>query len=207
MNRLMPISALTLLLVWAALVCSACTGRTYLIVDYQVPAATQQLSGQSVRLEISDQRKNPRILAAAAGYHFRDFRDLYSLAWIMPDNERVLAGEQNLEQLIGETFEKRLQQMGAVIGNASQTDLPVLTITLQQLRIDLQDRKWSAELKYEASLTRDGERVVKERVHGNAERVRVVGRKGADTVLSDIFTDAVNRLDLYKLFQRAKLIS
>ena len=33
------------LLVWVALTCSACTGRTYLIVDYQVPDARPQLSG------------------------------------------------------------------------------------------------------------------------------------------------------------------
>ncbi len=207
MTSLMRTCALPLLPLWITLICSACAGRSYLMVDYKVPGATQQLSGYACRLEIVDQRENPRILAPAAGYHFRDFRDSYSLAWVMPDNQRVLAGEQDLKELMRKTFSKRLEQMGAVIAHAGQTHLPLLTITLQQLRIDLKERQWSADLKYEAGLTQNGRLIAKEHVQGNAQRVRIVGRKGADTVLSDIFTDAVNRIDLAKLFKRVKPLS
>jgi hypothetical protein len=44
-----------------------------------------------------------------------------------------------------------------------------------------------------------------ETVVGNAERINIIGRKGADTVISEIFTDMLNRVDIVKLFAQAKL--
>ncbi len=197
----------SLVLAFVAAAICACTGRSYLIVDYQVPEAGEQLAGQTVRLEVVDRRMQPRIMAAGARHHFRDFEDQYSLAWVMPDQERILAGEHDLIQLVRTTFAKRLERMGARVAEASQTDMPLLTITMERLIIDLKDHQWEAVLTLEASLSRDDHPTVTERVSGNAQRVRIVGRKGADTVFSDILSDAVNQLNLYKLFQRAALIS
>ena len=183
-----------------------CAGRNYLMVDYQVPMASEQLKGQTVQLQIDDQRGTKTIFTRTAADQFPLFKDRYSLAWIMPDKERILAGEYDLAALFRNSFEKRLALMDAAVSNDNAPQTPVLAIELKKFSIDLQGRKWVANVSYQAVLTKPGHPVAKEQINGNAERVRVIGRKGADVVISEIFTDTVNRMDLQKLFQRAELI-
>jgi hypothetical protein len=96
--------------------------------------------------------------------------------------------------------------MGAVVSLRSHPEIPVLTVSLTRMTVDLQERKWIVDLGYEAVLRKATGAQAKETVRGNAERVRVIGRKGADMVLSDIFSDATNRLDLVKMFKQAQLL-
>jgi hypothetical protein len=183
-----------------------CAGREYLIVDYIFPTETQQLRDQSVRLRIDDQRENRTIMAPSAAAHFQAFNDRYSLAWVTPDKGRILAGEHDLAALFKKAFKKRLALMGAVTSPETHFQDPELAIALESFTIDLQGQKWVAEVGYTATLTQEGHPVTKEQIRGNAERIRIIGRKGADMVISDIFTDVVNRLDLVALFRRAELI-
>jgi hypothetical protein len=187
-------------------VSSGCAGREYLIVDYTIPTATQQLRDQSVRLRIDDQRQNRRIMSPSAAAHFEEFNNRYSLAWVTPNKGRILAGEHDLAGLFKRAFQKRLALMGAVTATESQIQDPELTIALESFAIDLQGQKWVAQVAYTATLTQEGHPVVKEQVHGDAERIRIIGRKGADMVISAIFTDVVNRLNLPALFRKAELI-
>jgi hypothetical protein len=41
---------------------------------------------------------------------------------------------------------------------------------------------------------------------GEAERLKTVGHGAADKVMSELFTDTVNRLDIRRLFERSKLL-
>ena len=186
--------------------CLACAGRSYLIVDYAVPPATDALKGQTVRIAMVDDRVETAVLAPQAAARFTGFAARYSLAWVMPNKERVLAGEHDLLTALAETFKKRLTQMGAVVSLRSHPEIPVLTVSLTRMTVDLQERKWIVDLGYEAVLRKATGAQAKETVRGNAERVRVIGRKGADMVLSDIFSDATNRLDLVKMFKQAQLL-
>jgi hypothetical protein len=184
----------------------SCVGRSYLMVDYTVPAATGQLEGQVIRVQVVDERQDASVLTPAAASQFRDFGNRYSLAFRLPDDQRILAGEHDLTSVLREAFKKRLVQMGASVTFRTGADIPMLTIALTRLTIDLKDRKWIVDIGYEASLSKNDRLVMKENVRGSAERLRVVGRKGADTALSEIFTDITNRLDLVKMFKTAELI-
>ena len=185
---------------------SGCAGRNYLIVDYQVPTTSHELDGQIVRLQVEDARQSGSILSPHAAYQFPEFSGIYSLAWILPSQERVLAGEHQLMALFKTVFEKRLAELGVSTVNTDDARVALLTITLKQFRLDLRSHKWMADLSYDAVLTQPDHPTAKENIHGSAERARIIGRKGADTVLSDIFSDVVNRLDFPKLFRNAKLI-
>ena len=185
---------------------SGCAGRNYLIVDYQVPKTSHELDGQIVKLQVEDGRPSGSVLLPDAAYQFPEFSGIYSLAWIMPGQERILAGEHPLVELFKTVFEKRLAEQGVSTVSTSDARVPLLTITLKQFSLDLQNHKWMADLSYDAVLNQTGHPIARENVHGSAERVRIIGRKGADMVLSDIFSDVVNRLDFPKLFRNAKLI-
>jgi hypothetical protein len=184
----------------------SCAARAYLMVDYQVPMATQQLTGQTVRLIVKDMRTIKTVMSPGAAQLFSDFRDRYSLTWITPENQRILAGEYPLTDLFYNVFAKRLQQLGAAVTDDVTSDAARFTVTITKFNVNLLGVKWYASLTCEASLTPDGQLEAKETVTGSAERARIVGRKGADTVLSDIFSDVLNRIDIVNLFQKTKLI-
>lgn len=183
-----------------------CAGRNYLMVDYRVPEPSDVLKGQVVHLQVEDRRGSASILSPDAAYQFPEFNGTYSLAWVMPNQERILAGEHRLAALFKTVFEKRLEELGINTSETADDSIPVLTIALKHFTLDLQNYKWMADMSYEAVLTQADHPVAKENIHGSAERARIIGRKGADTVVSDIFSDVVNRLDFVKLFRNAALM-
>ena len=183
----------------------SCAGRCYLLVDYQVPNATQKLKGLTIRLNIKDQREPQTFLTPAASDQFPQFSGIFSLAWIMPNQERILAGEHQVPALFQTTFKKRLTDHGIGTTDDDNTAVPLLTIRINQFTLDSKNHKWIAELAYDAVLSQPSHPTAKESIHGNAERVQVIGRKGADTVISEIFSDVINRLDLLKLFKSAQI--
>jgi hypothetical protein len=186
---------------------SGCAARSYLMVDYHLPNASQDLKGQMVHLRVIDKRTASSTLTAEAADQFPEFSGFYSLAWIMPDQQRILAGEHHLPELFETVFEKRLAELGGGTTDSAEAGAPVLTIVLKQISIDLQNHKWKADLNYDAVLSVANRPAAKESIHGSAERVQIMGIKGADKMFSEIFTDVVNRLDLTKLFRNARLIS
>jgi hypothetical protein len=183
-----------------------CAQRHYLIVDYQVPRISNQLIGQKVRIEVKDLRNDKQIFTPVAAAYFTEFQDRYSLSWVSENKSRIMAGEKDLQGLFLETFKKRLEQMGAEVVSTDRSEVPLFQVLINTLKIDLQDRNWTAKASYEASLSSDSQIVAREKVSGEAEQLRIIGRKGADDTLSDIFNSAINRLDILKLFQQAKMI-
>jgi hypothetical protein len=183
-----------------------CAGRAYLIVDYTVAPRSQYLKGQSVVIQVEDLRKNKAVMEPRALRAFPDFRNRYGLAWVMPNRLRILAGEHDLSELFKQTFKKRLERLGATVLQDTDPSIPVFKVSMNTVRIKLIGVKWYATVGCTAGLVVNERRVSGETVTGNAERVRVIGRKGADIVLSNIFTDVVNRIDVVKLFQQANLI-
>lgn len=183
----------------------SCAHRPYMIVDYKVPAASEALAGRKVRIQVKDARTDAFTFTLPAAREFPGFDDRYSLSWVT-GQERILAGEKNLPGLFEAAFRKRLEQMGAGVEPMDRETTPLFQVIIQTMKIDLKDRKWMASVAFEANLFMDSQLVARETVTGTAERVKIVGRKGADDTLSDIFTDIINRLDIVKLFQQAKLI-
>ncbi|MDA8138088.1 MAG: hypothetical protein M0036_05475 [Desulfobacteraceae bacterium] len=197
---------LQLAIIALLLMTAACSHRNYLIVDYQVPAETQTLSGQRVRIQVKDMREDTKTLTPAAAAEFPHFEERYSLSWVKESNLRISVGQSDLTGLFQEAFQKRLTQMGAFVVPADESSAPLFQIIIQTMKIDLKDHTWTAKVAFEASLFMDNQLVAKETVNGSAERPKIIGRKGADDTLSDIFTDIINRLNIIKLFQQAKLI-
>jgi hypothetical protein len=183
-----------------------CAGRSYLMVNYPVPEASRQLQGQVVHLRVTDQRPTESILTEEAAHQFPRFIGLYNLTWLMPDQQSIQAGELPLTKLFKTVFEKRLRDLGCNTTDSSNAQTAVLTIALKQVTLDLQDHEWKAALSYDAILSLADHPTAKQNIRGSAERVRIIGSKGADKVFSEIFSDVVNRLDLPMLFRNAKIL-
>ena len=192
-------------LVCSPLVIIACASRSYINVAYQLPAPSALLNGKAVFLEVKDQRSQAEIFEPEAAMQFKNFADLYSLSVIDVEKNSYLNGAYNLTGLFKEALSQRLKNLAVDILVEKSEDLPVLEIDLTTFRIRLQGRKWVADIGYDASLTKGNQTIAKERVKANAERVKIVGKKGAETVIGEVFSESINGLDMVRLFQQAKL--
>lgn len=189
------------------LLASGCSPRSSLLVDYHVSDISDRIEGRQVRLQVRDVRTDRRLFSSRAEHNFEDFEGSYDLTIVTADNNRVAVGEKDLQGLFFEAIKRRLEHLGiTVVASADEKDQPLFQVLIKEFKVDLQERKWIASASYEANLSIDNQLVARELVSGSAERIKIMGSKGADTTLSDIFTEIINRLNIVKLFQQAKMV-
>jgi hypothetical protein len=92
-----------------------------------------------------------------------------------------------------------------VVSERKESEIEMM-IVLKDLLLDLADRDWVVTMGFEARLMKEGEFLASQTISGQAERLKVLGRRDADKVMGEIFSDVVNRLDVPRLFQQAGLI-
>lgn len=200
MARFCEVIHLVFLLFLSMVMLQACAKKPYLELEYQLPAPSAALKASQTCLKVKDIREDPEIFGNAAKKEFENFSGFFSLSVVSVDKKRSQIGAYELAQLFQKTLEKRLQNMGVEVLKECAEGKPVLQAQVKIFKIDLVEGRWRADVSYEAGLTRDGKNIVKEAVSGKAERVKLVGGKAAQRVVGELFTDMINRLDIYRLF-------
>jgi hypothetical protein len=76
-----------------------------------------------------------------------------------------------------------------------------LIIKLNKFILDLDGHQWIAAISYDAEFIKNAEKVVR-KFKGEGQKFRISGLNQAHMVVSEIFTDMVNQLDLKSLFAR-----
>jgi uncharacterized lipoprotein YajG len=185
--------------------CLACAKKSYIDVDYRLPPAADTLAGRTVFVETRDLRSDTQIFNRRAKADFEDFTGLFSLSVDTPGEQQTVVGAYNLPKLFETALKRRLQRLGIKIAAERSADIPVFQIKIDRFRINLIGQKWQADIGYEASLTRDSQLIARETVTGSAERLKLIGSGGAEKVISGIFSEIINRLNIERLFQQAKL--
>lgn len=203
--RLIRASRHLALLVAAGVMIGACAPKTYIDVDYRLSMADPSLAGRTVFIETRDDRSDEAMFNQRAKDQFPHFTGFFALSLQSPDDRSTALGAYEVPALFETAIAKRLAKMGVAVTTARSPDIPVFQVKLEQFRIKLIGRKWMADIRYEANLTRDGRLVAREVVSGSAERMKIVGSGGAEKVISEIFSEMINRLDVERLFQQAKL--
>lgn len=184
---------------------AGCAKKSYIDIDYRLPSTAGTLPGRIAFVETSDQRGDPKIFNERAEKKFEHFTGLFALSMDAPGVQEGVIGAYPLPALFETVLKKRLQQLDVRIAEKKTPDVPVFHIRIDQFRINLVGQKWLADVSYEASLVKAGHSVARELVSGRAERVKVMGSGGAETVIAEIFTDAMNRLNIERLFDQAGL--
>lgn len=177
----------------------ACGGRSYLNVAYQLPETYKGLADQPVYLEVRDQRAQQDIFTPAAQKAFRHFTGLFSLEVIGADGESQMAGAYDLSGLFEEALRERLKRQGVTVLDDPKSDASRLAVAVDTFVIELQNHKWLADVGYAVALQKPSGTIIKEKIRGNAERVKLVGKGDIEKVIGEIFSDTVNRLDLRRL--------
>jgi hypothetical protein len=183
----------------------ACASKPFLKVQYQLPSPSSTLDGKQVSVTVSDMRIKEALVTETARKSLRDFKGTFSLVVLRDDGSGNLRGAYDLVSLFSEVFQQRLKNEGIQATTGADSSLPELKIEITEFQIDFVNRKWIVAMNYRASLIDNGILLSKESVGGQAERLKVMGKKGAEKILSELLTDVVNKLNLVGLFQQARL--
>ena len=183
----------------------ACASKPFLKVQYQLPSPSSTLDGKQVSVTVSDMRIKEALVTETARKSLRDFKGTFSLVVLRDDGSGNLRGAYDLVSLFSEVFQQRLKNEGIQATTGADSSLPELKIEITEFQIDFVNRKWIVAMNYRASLIDNGILLSKESVGGQAERLKVMGKKGAEQILSELLTDVVNKLNLVGLFQQARL--
>ena len=182
----------------------ACAPSQFLKVHYQLPAQADALEDISINLSYTDMRRNKAILSKAAREDLADFAETFTLVVGPADADGKLLGAYDLASLIKEVFTQRLQHAGIRVVEKKES-VAEIEIGLKDFRLDLKSRNWIFNMSYQLNLFKSGKLIASETTSGNAERLKTVGSREADKVISELVTDMINRLDVAAFFRQAGL--
>jgi hypothetical protein len=182
---------------------AGCGTKSYINVNYRLPLSSYDLKGKKVFLEIKDMRSDKAVFGEKAKTKFKNFTGLFLFSLSKGEKKNYVIGAFDLPSLFETAFSRRLENMGIEILTEQKETEPVIEIDLQNFLLDLADRKWVAEISYEARLIKENRLLARETISGNAKRYKLLSQGDVEKVLGEIFTDLVNNLDFRKLFQEA----
>jgi hypothetical protein len=182
----------------------ACATKSYINVNYQLPLSSYDLKGKKIFLEIKDMRPDKTIFSEKAKNKFKNFTGLFLFSLSQGEKKDYVVGAFDLPSLFKAAFSRRLENLGVVMLKEAETTEPVIEIDLQNFFLDLVDRKWMAQISYEARLIKDNKLLARETISGDAERYKLISQGDVEKVLGEIFTSLVNKLDFQKLLQGAE---
>jgi len=184
-------------------VLTSCATIPELTVNYGLPPKADELKGKKIFLSLVDNRAGKDILGGGARKEFKNFSGNISLSLARGKDEGFKVGLYDLSSLFMEIFKLRLQNLGAeVVPERKKGDVEV-AIVLKEFLLDLIDRKWTVTVSYEARLVKNKKVLAKQTISSQGERVKLVGRRQADTILSEIFTEMINKLDAKRFLEQA----
>ena len=184
---------------------STCATIYVMKVHYQVPWEDEGLRGKTVYFSFKDERADKEFLTKSARKEFRSFSDNFSFSTGHADEPGNRMGVYDLAGMFGEAFHKRLENLGMHVVSETGGAQTGLVIALKSFKLDLDISVWKVSLDYEARLVHNGNVLATQNLRGQAERFKWVGRGEADKVVSEIFSDTINRLDLERLFEMADM--
>lgn len=180
----------------------SCSVISTLSVDYSLPPSDSgALRGKEISLAFEDARKMKGILKGDAIDEFESFSGNISLSLKTGDETSVPLGLFDPGSLFIEAFKRRFEEIGVKAVAKGEGAPVLLTIVLKEFSLDLVKRKWMVKIGYEAVVKRDGRITYRNNIQGEGERLKLVGTTQADALVSEIFTDVVNRLDLERVYE------
>ena len=181
----------------------SCAPSNLLRVHYQLPTKSDSLAGKQILLTFTDAREQKTILSESAQEDLSDFSGGFTLVVVQDSGDEKLLGAYDLLALLKEAFKQRIEQSGLQVTEKIQLKHQI-EFVLNRFVLDLKDRKWILTMSYQTILKENGDLVLSESISGTAERVKLVGSRDAEKLISELISDTINKVDITKLFQKAR---
>ena len=189
----------------------SCANVPELKVDYRLPPKSETLRSKSVFVGFEDARASKDLMGRGAKKEYKNFTGNITYSLAREDEPGFRRGAYKVPSLFKDVFQRRLKYLGAEVVSIKEYSEVELRIVLKELLLDLvkEDlvkKKWTVTMNYEARIIQNGEVLAKQMISGQGERAKVVGKGDADKIMGEVFEDLVNRLDVPRLFQQARLL-
>jgi hypothetical protein len=195
-----------LIAIFIIFIAASCSKKPYIKISYQLPPSTDVLKSKKVFFNFKDMRSEKGIFSETARSKFRSFTGDFSLSLIAGDGDSFSSGEFDLPSLFQKAFSKRLEQMGAETFFEARRKYTCIEIVLKTFHLGLIDRTWVARISYQASLIKNNKVLSTQSINGNAKRYKLTGNRDAEKLLGELFTDVVNKVDIFGLFHHRSLL-
>lgn len=182
----------------------ACATFHDLEILYRLPPASNAMGGTRLGLTVQDARGSAGVLGPGAAAEFRNYPGDILFSVSDPGAGSVRLGRYQAIPMMEEAFRRRLEGMGVSVSRGSLAGGPDLVVVLRELSLDLVNRRWTARVRFQAQLMKNGRLLATQDVSGEAERYHVMGHREANRTVSEMVTDAVNRFDLEDLFRQGE---
>ena len=169
------------LVLFVALATCNCASKNYLVVQYQLPPEMLTAKETRVSLIFKDQRMEQAVVTKSAKMALKNFEGNFALI-VSGDNEKErLMGAFSLSSMLKTIFKQRFEKAGVRVAPETESQPTAVEIILKEFKLDLVERKWVVQITYQANLLKQDRFAGGQTISGNAERLRVVGRKDAET--------------------------
>ena len=188
-----------------ALLLQACTPKPYIPIRYTPPLpASEPLL--TVFLQFMDDRTDPVVLRPNAKDKFSYFSGHYCLILAGDHKSEINLGAKNLSELFQVAIAHRLESAGLRMSQEEKSADAAIGFTLKDFHLDYSEGSWTAELAYKAELTTGKGFTAIRSVNASGERKRIFGTRDAEILLEEIFTEAVNSLEVKALTHEVGLL-
>ena len=184
------------------LILAACAKPYHFYIKYNLVESAADLQGQKVFLTVLDERDSEDFLSQKARNEFDLWDGKYAL-YHTPKKPKGDIETYPLSGLIEAAMKMRLENMGITVVTEKMDDTALFEVTLDNFFLDLKDRTWVSDFSYAVKLTLGNQKTAREKVSGQAERTKIMGRGAGEILVGDIFTESINKLDIEKLFNNA----
>jgi hypothetical protein len=176
----------------------SCTTIPTLKVTYEIIPKSNVLEGKEIFFKFVDQRADKDIVGDDAKELYEGYSGNVAFT-LSGGSEEYLVGIYEVEELFRESFSLYLENNGIRLSDEKRPGMPELIIRLEEFILDLDGRKWVTAIAYEAELIKNGKTMVR-KFKGEGQKFRISGLKQAHAVVSEVFTDIVNQLDITSMF-------
>jgi hypothetical protein len=177
----------------------SCTTIPTLKVTYKIMPRSNVLEDKEIFFTFVDQRTDKDIIGDTARELYEGYSGNISFILSGQGSEEYLVGIYDVEELFRETFALYLENNGLQLSDEKKPAIPQLIIRLEKFILDLDGRQWFATLSYEAEFIENGRTIVR-KFKGEGQKFRISGLNQAHAVVSEVFTDIVNQLDIKSMF-------
>ena len=191
------------LLFLSAAALAGCARTQYLDVAYQMTMHPGLTEGRSIALAVEDLRRTRTTLGPGAQQKMPYFTEIFAYSLQKSGQEKRLVGPYPITGLFMEAFKERLAAIGVAAVPETEAGGRKLQISIQEFSLDLQAGTWVSTIAYEAKIIGDGRILSADIIRGQAQKSDPASRWIRPDVLSENFSDCVNKVNLQKLMDTA----